>query len=214
MMTALLALMLLCGCAGADTESKENETVTEDVVLSEVYTELPQENHFEVTHQDTLSSILTHGTAIVFLGFPECPWCQAYIPMLEEVLSENDALCDYYNIYTDKKNDREFYDAVASLLDTQNDTGEEILQYDNDGRPVIYMPLTLFIEKGRITAFDNETCMEDSSVISPEEYWTEDRISALKEKLSVNVQKVKELQTKNNSQGCDTGCKVEDIVGD
>ena len=210
----LLAALIVAGCSPASSgetekEDEPQETPAVSENISRYYDELPKENHFEVTDQETLTSILTHGTAIVFLGFPECPWCQAYIPMLEEALSENEAMCTYYNIYWDKENDREYYDSIADLLISQNDSGEEIIQYDNDGLPRIYMPLVLFVEKGRITAFDNETCMEDGT-LTPRKYWTTAKKAALKEKLSENIQRVAALQAQNNSQGCDTGCKVGD----
>lgn len=212
MMSAFLILALLCGCTGSGNNEEKPEETAETVTpdLSREYRKLPKENHFQVIEKESLTNILSHGTAILFLGFPECPWCQAYIPILEEVLAENDALCDYYNIYAYKKSDREFYDSIAALIQEGNDTGEEIIQYDNDGLQVIYMPLVLFIEKGRITAFDNETCMEDSSVITPDKYWSSAKRSALKEKLDPYVKEIVQLQAENNSKGCDTGCKVGD----
>ena len=126
---ALLALCLLTGCTGTDQSEKADAEETEEPAVKEniakQYKKLNEDNHFEVTEKETLTSILSHGTAIVFLGFPECPWCQAYIPLLEDVLAEQDALCSYYNIYNDKGSDREFYDSVADLLVSQNDTGTD-----------------------------------------------------------------------------------------
>lgn len=211
---ALLAISLLTGCTGTDEPEKAEAIETEEPAVKEniadQYEKLNEDNHFEVTEKETLTSILSHGTAAVFLGFPECPWCQAYIPLLEEVLAEQDALCSYYNIYNDKGSDREFYDSVADLLVSQNDTGTDIIDYDNDGKPTIYMPLVLFVEKGRIVAFDNETCMEDGKSVPPDHYWTKDKKAALKERLSEYVKSVKEMQAQNDSRGCDTGCKVGD----
>ena len=209
----ILAAMLACSClagCGAPASDQEPEKTPEQVNIARYYNDLDKENHFEVIEKDTVKSILTHGTAVLVFSFPECPWCQAYIPLLEEVLAEQDVRCSYYNIYMDKEGDREFYDSAADLLISQNDTGEEIIHYDNDGRKVIYMPLVLFIEKGRITAFDNETCMEDSTVISPRKYWTSARKEALKARLAENIERVAALQAENDSKGCDTGCKVGD----
>jgi thiol-disulfide isomerase/thioredoxin len=210
----LMAAVLAAGCSPASSGDAEKEDAPQETPaaaenIARYYDELPEENHFEVTDKETLTSMLSHGTAIVFLGFPECPWCQAYMPMLEEALSENEATCSYYNIYWDKENDRAYYDSIAQLLIDQNDSGEEIIQYDNDGLPRIYMPLVLFVEKGRITAFDNETCMEDGT-LSPRKYWTTAKKAALTEKLSENIQRVAALQAENNAQGCDIGCKVGD----
>lgn len=212
-LASLLACSCLAGCSTPPSDQepeKSQEPAAETVNIARYYNDLDKENHFEVIEKNTVKSILTHGTAVLVFSFPECPWCQAYIPLLEEVLAAKDVTCSYYNIYMDKKGDREFYDTVADLLISQNDTGEEIIQYDNDGRKVIYMPLVLFIEKGRITAFDNETCMEDSTVISPRKYWTSARKEALKTKLAENTERVAALQAENDSKGCDTGCKVGD----
>jgi|UPI00054EE946 thiol-disulfide isomerase/thioredoxin len=214
LMTSFLCIAVLCGCAQGkdkkDEDSAQETAAPVQVNLSKDYRKLPEENHFDVIEKDTLISVLNHGTAALFLGFPECPWCQEYIPLLEQVLAENDAVCDYYNIYEYKKSDREFYDSVAALIESQNDTGEEIVQYDNDGKQVIYMPLVLFIEEGRIIGFDNETCTEDSSKVSPEHYWTKDKKAALKEKLTQYVARISAKQAENDSKGCDTGCKVGD----
>ncbi len=213
----ILAALLACACmtaceapASGEEPEKTQEPSADTVNIARYYSDLDKENHFEAIPKEKVTSILTHGTAVLVFSFPECPWCQAYIPLLEEALAEQDVQCSYYNIYMDKEGDREFYDSAADLLISQNDTGEEIIHYDNDGRKVIYMPLVLFIEKGRITAFDNETCMEDSTVISPRKYWTSARKEALKARLTENIERVAALQAENDSKGCDTGCKVGD----
>lgn len=195
----LCMLLVLAGCTKPATEKK----------ITDEYTQLKSGEVFYYGNKEDLQDYISHGTGILFLGFPECPWCQAYLPVLEEILKENEMECMYYNIYTEKKEDRDYYDAVASLLMSQNDTSEDIIQYDSDGKQVIYMPLVLFIQEGRIIAFDNETCTEDSSVISPEDYWTEEKLEALKDRLSQSVKVIKEAKAEIDAKGCDTGCKVE-----
>ena len=32
--------------------------------------------------------IMKNGTGVVYLGFPECPWCQSYVKMLNEVAKD------------------------------------------------------------------------------------------------------------------------------
>ena len=154
-----------------------------EVALVDLYPDLPEDNHFQVIAKDDLEDFMQHGTGILFFGFPECPWCQAYLPLAEEVLSSVDVTCRYYNIYADKKQDRPFYDEICTLLESINDSGHEIVRYDNDGKQVVYMPLMMFIENGRIVSYDDETCTEDSSVISPQDYWTKDKITALQQRL-------------------------------
>ena len=33
---------------------------------------------------------------LFYLGFPECPWCAAYVPYLNEVAKDNDVRKVYY----------------------------------------------------------------------------------------------------------------------
>ena len=202
--------MLLCACGGTSASSYNVETSKASVSLQEFYPDMPQENKFTIIDKEDLKPFIEHGTGILFLGFPECPWCQVYLPMAQEILSENGAMAKYYNIYTDKKEDRPFYDEIAALIAERNDTEGDYVFYDNDGKQVIYMPLMLFIDEGEIVAFDNETCMEDSSVISPEEYWTQEKIDALKERLRAYVEDICEEMEDNDAKGCDKGCEVFD----
>ncbi len=202
--------MLLCACGGTSASSYNVETSKASASLQEFYPDMPQENNFTIMDKEDLKPFIEHGTGILFLGFPECPWCQVYLPMAQEILSENGAMAKYYNIYTDKKEDRPFYDEIAALIAERNDTEGDYVFYDNDGKQVIYMPLMLFIDEGEIVAFDNETCMEDSSVISPEEYWTQEKIDALKERLRAYVEDICEEMEDNDAKGCDKGCEVFD----
>ena len=210
-MKKLMAALLVCSViTGCSSQEAIPDTEEEKINIADEYEKLDQDNCFEVLEKDALINILEHGTAAVFLGFPECPWCQVYIPMLDEVLKETGLSCWYYNVYLDKYDNAEYYDQVASLLKENNDTGEDIIFYNNEGRGIIFMPLVLFIEEGRITAFDHETCMESADKISPEDYWTEDKVTALKDKLRDNCTRIKEKQEENNDKGCDSGCKVGD----
>ena len=42
-------------------------------------------NVFVYRNLDEINKILENGTGVVYLGFPECPWCRGYIPYLNEV---------------------------------------------------------------------------------------------------------------------------------
>ena len=37
-------------------------------------------NVFVYRSLDEINKILENGTGVVYLGFPECPWCKGYIP--------------------------------------------------------------------------------------------------------------------------------------
>ena len=205
----LAAGLLLSGCASnaADTASASASSETIKNLNSE-YTQLPEANQFYYMEKDGVETLLLHGTGILFFGFPECPWCQAYLPQLNEVLLANDAKAAYYNIYTDKTADRTFYDMIAKDIESVNDTGSPIVQYNNDGKQIIYMPLTLFIKNGRIVYDKNETSTEDAKVIQPADYWTQEKKTALKAVLNSAAADIKAAQVENEAKGCDNGCKV------
>ncbi len=196
--SAVLALMMFVGCAQPQEEENKNE-------MAEQYTELAEENSYVMIRKDDLKPLLEHGTSVLFLGFPECVWCQAYVPMLEDILEEQGGHAEYYNIFTDKSQDRPFYDEIADLINAKDDS---ILSYGNDGKLVIYMPLVLFLKDGELVGYDHETCTEDSSVIKPEEYWTQEKKDAFHIRMTEYVKEIKEAQDENNSQGCENGCKV------
>ena len=201
-------LLLVSGCTKKPASSApvSSAEVTTEKNLSDEYTGLEKDNAFYYLDKENVQTFIEHGTGVLFLGFPECQWCQAYVPQLNEVLQENDMKAAYYNIYTDKKEDRDFYDKIASLLKDQN--GKEFFSYDNDGKQVIYMPLVLFIENGKIVAYDNETSTEDASVITPDKYWTDAKMADLHDRLSSYAAENKAAQAENDSKGCDSGCKV------
>ena len=63
------------------------------------YTKVPDDNVFVYRNIDDIINILEHGTGVVYLGFPECPWCQEYVYYLNETAKENNVdKIYYYNI--------------------------------------------------------------------------------------------------------------------
>lgn len=205
----LCGMMLLTGCSSNATSTLTTSTSEDEVILSDLYEDLPEDNNFELMKKDDLKTFIEHGTGILYFSFPECPWCQAYAPMLNDVLVENEASAYYYNIHTDKDEDRDFYDEIVQLLiEHDYSEKEDLILYGNDGKGLIYMPLTLFIEDGEIKNWNGESNTNDSDEISPEDYWTDEKVESLKQSLNDGVSVVKAAQEANNAKGCDTGCKV------
>ena len=197
----LLLCLFLTACSSTPSASAPSEG------WKDKYTDLAKDTVIEAVEKDKLEAMISHGTCVLFLGFPECPWCQYYLPVLDEVLKENDLNGFYYNIYVHKNEDAAFYDKIAALIDEVNDSGEEPLHYNNEGRLVVWMPLTLFIDNGRIVKWDGESNDLDSSVIAVEDYWTEEKDAALRSRLAEGAALEKKAQAANGG-GCDTGCKV------
>ena len=101
-LTLLCMGILLSGCSQANPSTSTSTKRTDgsensDVVLTDIYDNLSDENAFDIMKKEDLKSFIEHGTGILYFSFPECPWCQAYIPMLNEVLENSEMRANYYN---------------------------------------------------------------------------------------------------------------------
>ena len=56
---------------------KENDNIK----FSKEYNSVTKENIFVYKTKEEILNILEHGTGIVYFGYPECPWCMAYVPL-------------------------------------------------------------------------------------------------------------------------------------
>jgi len=141
-------------------------------------------NYYVYKDIDEIIEILENGTGAVYLGFPECPWCKAYVPMLNEVADiEGLEKIYYYNILEDRKNNTKEYQKIVSILD-------EYLQYDEEGNKRIFVPAVIFVSKGEIIGFDDETSYDTKGFKNPEDYWTEEEQKDLKTKLSSYISQI------------------------
>ncbi len=141
------------------------------------------ENVFVYKTGEEIVKILENGTGIVYLGFPECPWCKAYVKILNDVaLEEGIEKIYYFNIKDDRANNTEIYKEIVSLL-------EENLLYDEEGNKRIFVPDVTFVLDGQIIGHDNETSVI-SGDITPEEYWDKNTKEKLEEKLRENISEI------------------------
>lgn len=171
----IIFAFLLIGCTKTETDAEK---------FANEYTELTEDNYFVYRNSEEIIKILEHGTGVVYLGFPECPWCQAYVPILNEV-SDIEGLekIYYYNVFEDRKNNTEDYQKMVEIL-------SDYLQFDDEGNKRIYVPAIIVVSKGEIVGFDDETSYDTKGFDSPEDYWTDEEVSDLKLKLTDMINKV------------------------
>lgn len=137
-------------------------------------------NPIKYKSADDLIDIISNKTGIIYLGFPECPWCRNAISVLLDVSEENDIKDIYYfNI----KNERDSYTLEDSKLVYEKDeNGNEIkgtkdyskllkaldsvlfdyvLEIDGKkyetGVKRIYAPSVIFIKDGKIIGIQVST---------------------------------------------------------
>lgn len=156
---------------------KDNNT--DNIKFSKEYTSISEDNIFVYRSKEEIINILEHGTGIVYLGYPECPWCMAYVPLLNEI-AKNEGIekIYYYNIREDRKNNTEFYQKVVSILN-------DYLNYDEEGKKRIFVPNVTFVKEGKIIFNDNETSLISEG--TPSEYWTEEKKTLFNEKFRKNI---------------------------
>lgn len=190
LVSAIIAAVLLL----AATKSIIRATYTDAERFAESYSEVEKDNIFKIKNAKDIIDILEQGTGIVFFGFPRCPWCQTYAPMLNNLAKSYGAEEIYYfNIYEDRERNTENYQKIVSLL-------KDYLQYDNTGKKRVYVPEVVFVVEGKIIGNDHETSKDTLGLQDPGEYWTEARVSAWKEKLGSLIEKVVA------KSGCTTTC--------
>lgn len=154
---------------------KENDNIK----FSKEYNSVTKENIFVYKTKEEILNILEHGTGIVYFGYPECPWCMAYVPLLNEIaMNEGIEKIYYYNIKEDRKNNTEFYQKVVNILN-------DYLDYDQEGKKRIFVPNVTFVKNGEIIFNDNETSLISGG--SPSEYWTDEKKNLFNEKLRNNI---------------------------
>ena len=157
-----------------------DETKKDNYKFSVEYTKVPMDNVFVYKSETEIIDILENGSGIIYLGFPECPWCQSYVVYLNEVAKDNGIENIYYlNIKEMRANNTENYQKIVSLIDS-------LLSVDENGNKRIYVPQVVFVKKGEIIAGDNETSMISDG--TPSEYWTSENIANLKQKLNNYIQ--------------------------
>ena len=164
--------------------NKEEETVLSDAArFSQEYTLVDENNKFVYSDIDEIIDILEDGTGIVYLGFPECKWCQQYVVYLNEVAKDRGiSKIYYYNIREDREKNTKDYQKIVSLL-------KEYLEEDEDGNPRVYVPAVTFMSNGKILGFDDETAYDTKGYDDPSEYWTDKTVENLKDRLNSYLDK-------------------------
>ena len=171
---------------------KDDNKIDDAKKFKSEYTNVSDDNPFVYRSVDQIINILEKGTGVVYLGFPECPWCQAYVPYVEEVAKKVGIDKVYYfNIKEDRKNNTEEYQKIVKILD--------VYLSNDEGNKRIYVPAIIIVQNGKIVEFDDETSKDTKGYKTPEEYWKNEDLDALKTKLEKSFNEIK-------STVCKSGC--------
>ena len=103
----VVAIVIISGVVLIKVLNRQDES---DAIKFAKEYNITEDNIFVYKNAEEIIKILENGTGVVYLGFPECPWCRAYVPMLNEIAKENhfDKIY-YYNILKDRKENTEIF---------------------------------------------------------------------------------------------------------
>lgn len=195
----IVAYLLIKGVTYAmrETKRKEKNLTSDSTKFAEEYKMIDKDgknidNVFTYRSTNQIIKVLENGTGIIYLGFPECPWCQQYVYYLNEVAKSKGLEKVYYrNVLNDRKNNTSEYQKVVSLLN-------DYLQYDEEGNKRLYVPAVIAVKDGKIVGFDDETAWDTKGYKTPADYWKNEDLNALKEKLGNMIDVIdKNLCTSN-----------------
>lgn len=183
-----ISLFIMTSCASKQTDAlkfkEEYESLNGVVGKSGQKNKklsIPKDNPMKYATYDEVLDVIEEGTGIIYLGFPDCPWCRSALPALLEAASD-------YNIdtiyYIDMKNERDAYEVKDGKLVYQKDEdGKEIkgtkgyfkllkaldaflddyVVKDADGKEYdtlekrIYVPIIIFVNDGKIIGTHTST---------------------------------------------------------
>lgn len=170
LISILIILLIVSGCNNKiETDSKkfkkEYEALNGQTSKSGneyLNMKIDDDNPIVYVTYDKLIDIIKNDTAVIYFGFPECPWCRNAIPVLIDSAKEMgiDKIY-YYNAVSirDKKSLDEFGNIVVEEEGTEEYKKLIELLYDylpsysglNDEKiKRLYLPTVLFVKKGKI----------------------------------------------------------------
>lgn len=168
-----------------ENNNKPGETDSER--FASEYPLVGSDNVFVFRDASETADILANGTGVVFMGFKECPWCQYYAVYLNETAQKMDIRKIFYcDIKEDRQNNTKSYQRIVSILSS-------LLQYDDEGRRKVFVPDVTIIENGRIIGHDFETSKDTMGYQTPQDYWTTERVVALKERLRESLSQISKI---------------------
>ncbi len=140
-----------------------NNNVSWDGVTEFQPLTIPEDNDIKYATSEDIKLLLESGTGVLYLGFPECPWCRTLIPPLLQAKTDStyNGELYYYNALYDRNvlsladdgtitvevEGSDIYNHLLSKLESY------LLPYEglnDDTIKRIYFPTTVFVKNGNI----------------------------------------------------------------
>lgn len=175
--------------------------------FQKLYPKLPADHRFVETNENEILAKFESGDGLIFLGFTECPWCQALAPIVDEAAkAENLDKIYYLNIKEARAHNTETYQKLIKKL-------EPLLNKDDKGQPRIYVPDVTAVKKGKIVGHFLQETAPDGEKLTPDNYWTDARYSRAVKQFREMIQQIKDspLTKEKIMQDVKKGAVVIDV---
>lgn len=182
---SIILLILIAATLFFIFNNKKSNEENDNKVFASEYG-ITEDNVYVYRTLEEINKILEKATGLVYLGFPECPWCRGYVPIINEVAKEQGLDKIYYfNIKKDREDNSKLYQKTIELL------GDN-LRYDNEGNRRIYAPSLIAVKNGKVVMFDDTRYWNNKEYDSAEDFWNNEDLTSMKEKLVKMINEVKE----------------------
>ena len=145
-----------------------NDKVNETNGKKYPFVKVVNESVVKYSSYEEILEVLKTGTGVIYLGYPECPWCRNLVPIMLSAATEAELDTIYYlnikedrdllmldsnkNIIVEKEGNKKYFQLVEAL----NEILDEYVLTDNNGNTVhtgnkrIFVPLLVYVKDGKI----------------------------------------------------------------
>lgn len=140
----IVLLLTLTGCAKPEEKGQtiiiELEGKKADMSGYAGFT-TTDHNFYRVTLNESNRVFSENGSAILYFGYNDCPWCVNAVPVINTVAKELDLKIYYVDISSKEGNEQADYDALIGYV-------KDKLKKDDKGIPVLYVPQVFVVKDG------------------------------------------------------------------
>ena len=140
LLIALTALVILAGCNRQPLYPQPQGNVSD----MSGYNGLVSEQFVDIDLDGILKLMEEKKTAIIYFGYASCPWCNALVPVLNEVSLEKQMKLYYLDYHADVNYENE---KIFEIVDKCDEAGL-VEEHQDDGTGIFYFPSVLYLEKG------------------------------------------------------------------
>lgn len=157
----ILLLMALClvGCTTTKEEDKKNTacgdegstscSLEESADMSDYENFINKDNQFIKSDMPSVLSILEKKqNAVVYFGFPKCPWCVEALPILNDVAKQQGIEILYVQTRDNDKKSLISDEEKKTIMEYT----DKFLDKNEEGNKQFYVPFVITIEDGKVTA--------------------------------------------------------------